>query len=132
MQEYFVIFAYDDYNKYVGQQILRVVKSEQLARSLIAPLLHPAFRSEQEYVEIKGDVFDQEMIPGDYYSFYYILLQFHKEGSEEHNILRNLTEEQYNQHRKEYIERLEKAKKDLGLDKWYHRIAISKVPFHDE
>ena len=146
MEECYVVFAYDDYRKEVGQQILAVLRSEEAAKSLIAPLVHPSCQGQHQYVNIEGDVFDQEIIPTDYATFYQWLLEYYEYRKEmKHG---NLTEEEIKgyykdpkeydaplwlgkeelaKRSKEHTAKMEKIKEDLGLKRWYHRIGISKT-----
>ena len=114
----FVVFVYDDYRKEVDMQILATFKTEQDARQFIAPLLHPAFTSEHEYVSIKGNVFDQEIMPSDYDSF--------RENSQELS-RKSFLEEEVETENKFNI-RIRETMAKLGMNRWYNRVGISKVP----
>ena len=131
MEDCYVIFAYDDYRKEVGQQILCVCRTLEEAKSLIAPLIHPACQQQHQYVMIEGDVFDQEIIPSDYESFHEALLEHYDTlgQKEEHDILLNLTEEEFERRCQEHKVTFKKIRQDLNIKQWYHRIGISKTKF---
>lgn len=131
MEECYVVFAYDDYRKYVDQQIIAVLRSEQAAKDLIAPLIHSSCQGQHQYVDITGNVFDQEIIPADYETFHDILTHYYKDHDEidKSETLLRLSQEEFNQRKIEHESRMEKARKDLGMKKWHHRIAISRAPY---